>query len=165
MQTLFSDEDEGSEKFFNLKLNERMNQLRRNSRYLSPDQWAIRRSIQVELLKNSDISVPQSHYDNLKYKMNIIITGEQINAESKQATLNVIFQVLGSNPQVLQDKKARKVFNKMLDLAGISPKDVFDDEMLGIKQVAGNFRASQGGSIASPAAPAMPVMGQTEAVI
>jgi len=158
MKNLLSDDDEGSEKFFNLKLNERMNQLRARSKHLTPDQWNIRRGIQAEMMKGADVEIPKSFYDNLKYKINIVITGEQIDTAARSATLNVIFQILGSNPTILQDKRARKIFYKMLDLAGINPKELFDEETPSINQAAGDMRAEKGGSIASPQVSSTPAM-------
>jgi len=60
--------DEGSEKFFQLKLNERMNYLKARSKYLTPDQWKIRRAIQAEILKlkGADLTIPKGFYENLK---------------------------------------------------------------------------------------------------
>jgi len=162
IKNLIEGGDGGSEKFFTLMLNERMNKLRSRSGYLSPDQWAIRRSIQSELLKKEDLKIPTGFYDDLKYKINITITGEEIDAQARQATLNVIFQILGSNPTILQDKVAKRVFYKMLDLVGINPKSLFDEEEQSLQEVAGAGRAQVGGSIAAPQPVTAPAMAQTQ---
>lgn len=158
MKALMEDGDSTSEKFFNLKLNEKMNQLRARSKYLSPEQWAIRKSIQAELLKKEDLTIPKGFYDNLKYKIDIMITGEQLDVQARQATYMTIFQILGSNPTIFQDKKALRVFSKMLDMIGISPKDIFDEENPTLPELAGAGRAMRGGSIASPTPVASPTM-------
>ena len=165
IENLMADGDGGSEKFFNLKLNERMNKLRSVSTYLSPEQWAIRKSIQAEFLKKENIKVPKGFYDNIKYKLDIMITGEQIDVQARQSTLNVIFQILGSNPTILQDKTAKKVFFKMLDLSGINPKELFDDESATLQELAGAGRAQVGGSIAAPQPVSSPGMAQTEQMV
>ena len=155
MRTLLEDED-NAEKFFNIMLNKRMNDLRRN-KYMTEDQWNIRRAIQAEILKNDDLTIPEGYYDDIKYKIDINIVGEAIDTQAKQATLNVIFQVLGSNPTILQDKTARRVFYKMLDMSGINPNDVFSSITPSIEQVA-----QRGGSIATPPPITTPTMTKTQ---
>ena len=85
---------------------------------------------------------------------------------AKQSTLNVIFQVLGSNPTILQDKRARKIFYRMCDLAGMNPKELFDDETSDFGKAVGESMAQRGGSIAAPPAVASaPTTTPTEAVV
>ncbi len=166
MKNLLSDEEEGSEKFFNLKLNWKMNQLRARSKYLSPDQWKIRRVIQAEILKDSDLIIPKGLYDNIKYKMNIVITGEQIDVAARQQSLDTLMIMLAQNPGILEDKRIRKIIYRRMDLAGINPKELFDEEIPGITQIAGEMRAQRGGSVAAPpTAPAAPAMMPTTATL
>ena len=166
MRSLLSDEDEGSDKFFSMQLNEKMNDLRFKSKHLTPDQWKIRRSIQAELLKGADVTIPKSLYDNIKAKMNIIITGEQIDATSIQRSLDTITMILGQNPRIMDDKRIRKIIYKRLDLAGINPKDFFGDEVPGISEMAGEVRAQQvSGSVAAPKTPVAPAMAATESTL
>jgi hypothetical protein len=158
IKNLIEESDSNSEKLFNLILNERMNKIRATAKYLSPDQWAIRKSIQSELLKKENLRIPKGFYDNLKYKIDIMITGEQLDVQARQATYMTIFQILGSNPTIFQDKRALRVFSKMLDMIGISPKDIFDEEIVTPQQTMGASKAMRGGSIAAPAQVASPTM-------
>lgn len=112
----------------------------------------------IELLKQvisqqvnsvKQIEVPENVYDNLKYKIDIIITGEQIDVASRLTTLQTILQILGSNPAVLQNPQTRKVFLKMIDLAGFNPSDFEVEEPTGIVPVP---QIERGGSIARPMA-------------
>lgn len=151
MEHLIKGDEENSEKFFKLRLNEKMNHLRATSKYLSSDQWKIRKGIQAELLKNGSVEIPRGFYDNLKYKIDIVITGEQIDTSSKLTTLQTVFQILGSNPTILQDKRVRRVFYKMMDLAGINPEDLqLFEEPTALQEMVGEVRAQRGGSIAAP---------------
>jgi hypothetical protein len=165
IKNLIESNDGESEKFFNLILNERMNKLRATSKYLPEDQWLIRKSIQAELLKKENLQIPKGFYDNLKYKIDIMITGEQLDVQARQATYMTIFQIIGSNPTIFQDKKALRVFSKMLDLIGISPKDIFDDEIVSPQDAMGASKAQRGGSIASPSPVASPTIQPTSQVI
>lgn len=153
IKNLLSAED-NSDKFFNLLLSNRMMTLRaKESKYLSEDQWRLRKAIQAEILKNSSIKIPKGLYDDIEYKIDIVITGEEIDISSRQATLNVVFQVLGANPQILQDKRAKKVFYKMLDFAGINPYEIFNEDVESIEDIS----APRAGSVAAPRIPQVPV--------
>lgn len=164
IETLMKGDDDNSEKFFRLKLNEKMNDLKWTTKKpLTPEQWKIRKGIQAEILKGQELNVPESLYDNLKYKIKINIVGESVDTAQKITTLQTVFQILGSNPTVLQDKRIRKVFYKMLDLAGINPEDLqLNDDPIGLQEVAEEARAQVGGSIASPQMPQAGATAQSQ---
>jgi len=165
MENLLSGEDKNSEKFFNLKLNERMNQLRAKSKYLSPDQWRIRRSIQAELLKKENLTIPKGFYDDIKYKIDIQITGEQIDIAGISQTIDTMIMMLGQNPGVLDDPRIRKMLYKRIDLLGLNPKDWFDEEVKSLPDEARMSRVQRGGSIASPTPISSPAMVPAEATL
>ncbi len=137
-----------SEKFFQAQLAEEMNKERGKKR-LTPEQARVIKAIKSEKLKNTEYKIPKGFYENLKYKVRIDIVGEAIDTAGKMATLQTVFQILGSNPTILQDKGTRRVFEKMLNIAGFNPKDIIDDDIESITEVAGAM-AQRGGSLASP---------------
>lgn len=100
-----------------------------------------------QISRQKDLEIPAKFYDHLKYKIDIVITNEQIDMASRMTTLQTILQIIGSNPTILQDPKTKKIFYKLLDLAGISPTDFRDDEQ-GMEQMVQNVTAERGGSIA-----------------
>ena len=158
------DGSNNSEKFFKMNLDNRMNKLASKG-YMTPQQREIRRSIQAEILKKSKLKIPKGVYDNLKYKLKIVITGEELDAQSKLTTLQTIFQILGSNPTVLQDPRIKKVFFKMLSMAGFNPMDIDDDQTPSIEEANQNVRGQVGGSIASPTIPNIPSMVPTATAV
>ena len=160
-------DDVASENFFQMKLNDRMNKLKSQGKYLTSDQWKIRRTINAQMIKNSSLKVPKGTYDNAKFKMNIVITGEEIDIASRLTTLQTIFQIIGSNPAILQDKKARRILYKMADLSGINPRELgLEDPMEDLSQQLGEIRAQRGGSIASPTTPSLqPTMMPAQATV
>jgi len=162
IKNLLSD-DNNSEKFFQMQLHDKMNKLRmKEKNNLSPEQWEIRRGINAEMLREEERVIPKGIYENLKYKLNIIITGEEIDTASKLTTLQTIFQILGSNPTILQDKRVKRVFYKMMDIAGFNPRDIDIEETPSIQESMSEAKAQVGGSIARPAAPpAVPATLQT----
>ena len=113
------------------------------------DVW---KAVEGELAKrpeNRDIEIPEGVYENLKYKIDILITEEQIAVGAKLATLQVALQIIGSNPSIIQDPNTRRIFFEMLDIAGVSPAT--------LKQVGATptdvsqLVAQRGGSIPSTA--------------
>jgi hypothetical protein len=158
IDTLIADGDSDSEKFFNLILNERMNKLRANSKNLSPQQWAIRKSIQAELLRKENLEIPKGFYDNLKYKIDIMITGEQLDVAARQSTVNMLIQMLNSNPAIFENNKIVKFLSYALNMIGINPKEFFNDNTPTIQNLSGAERMQRGGSISSPTAVSQPAM-------
>lgn len=152
------DEDELS-KLRNLIINNRVN--REVVRYIgqslkipSREEYEIIKSITAEEIKRGkEITIPKNYYENMEYKIDIVITNEQIDVASKLTTLQTVLQIIGSNPTVLQEPRTRKVFYKLIDLAGFSPVDFgIDESDEGIEQTMMN-QAKVGGSIARTATP------------
>ena len=123
-------------------------------------------AVYKNLLREEERTIPKGIYENLKYKLNIVITGEEIDTASKLTTLQTIFQILGSNPTILQDKRVKRVFYKMMDIAGFNPRDIDIEETPSLQGSVSDVRAQVGGSIAKPPAPAAaPAALQTSTVI
>jgi hypothetical protein len=160
------EDDINSENFFKMMLDSRMNKLRANEKYLTPEQWKIRRSVNAELLKNEKLSVPKGTYDDLKYKMSIVISGEEIDIQSKQAVGQVVIQTLNANPNILRDPLLRRAFFKTLNWMGINPLEFgLSEPLQTMGEVLGEVRAQQGGSTAAPQSPTQPTMVNTQQTI
>jgi len=116
------------------------------------------RSIEEERLNKTDqryIKIPKGFYDNIKYKVDIVITGEQRDLSAKIATLQTVLTIIGSNPTILQDPRTRKVFNKILDYAGVSPLEMGKPEgERGLSRLLTETTAQRGGGISKPPVPA-----------
>jgi|TARA_Y100000310_G_scaffold312222_1_gene359310 hypothetical protein len=147
--------DKGAEKFFNLQVNYRINK-QKLGKFLPPEMWELKRALEVEKLKNSKIEIPKGFYDDLKLKMEIDIVGESIDTASKLTTLQTLFQIIGSNPAVMQNKTTKSILFKMLNLAGFNPKDFEDEDEPTVQEVSQQTQAQRGGSIAAPVAPTTP---------
>ena len=96
----------------------------------------------------------------MKYKIDIIITNEQIDVAARMTTLQTILQIIGANPTILREPRTRKIFYKLIDLAGFSPVDFGIEEPVGVEEMMVGQVAERGGSIARP----MPQMGTQQAI-
>lgn len=110
----------------------------------------------ISELKYRYLKIPKGFYENIKYKIDIVITGEQIDLGSKITTLQFVLATIGSNPTILQDPRTRKVFNQLLDYVGISPLEIGKTGGRGLKGLMEETAAKRGGGIAKPSAAISP---------
>ena len=89
---------------------------------------AIKIVVSEKTKKEKSISIPKDFYSNLKYKIDVVITGEQIDLASKMSGAQVALQILGSNPTILQDPKTKKYFMQLMEAIGMNPLDVQEEE-------------------------------------
>jgi len=110
---------------------------------------AIKIVVQEKTKKEKSITIPKDFYSNLKYKIDVVITGEQIDLASKMSGAQVALQILGSNPTILQDPKTKKYFMQLMEAIGMNPLDVQEEES---PDAMLQNVAQMGGSTAKPPA-------------
>lgn len=122
------------EKFDKLMINAKVNNAVMKHVYelgRVPDktQMDVMRSVIAEKqsFKDRSVDLPKGFYDNLKLKMDIIITGESVDTGGRIAALQYALGLIASNPMILQNPQTKKAFFKILNLSGISPED-FESE-------------------------------------
>jgi len=149
-------EEDELDKLRNLILTHRANKavlkyIAKNMKIPSTKEAEILKAIEKEKIdKSKHVEIPAKFYENLRYKIKILITNEQLDVASRMTTLQTILQIIGANPTILKDPRTRKVFYKMIDLAGFSPVDFGIDEAPGIEEVMGSQEARVAGSVARP---------------
>lgn len=91
------------------------------------------------------VKVPDGYFKDIKYKVNVITTGEQKNKAVTFESLNNILVTVASNPQILQNDGLYRIFARIVELAGIgiSPEELRDSiqdqpEQSPEQQVQGN---------------------------
>jgi len=78
----------------------------------------------AEEMDNADrkVKITKDFLENaLKYSIRFDVTGETTNREAESETLGNLFQILASNPAVIQDPTARVLMARIMEAAGISP--------------------------------------------
>lgn len=63
-------------------------------------------------------------YDDIEEKLDVVITGEQLDVGSRAQTVSHALSLIGANPALITDTMLRSVFFKLLELAGISPAEL-----------------------------------------
>ena len=111
---------------------------------------AIKIVISEKTKKEKGITIPENFYSNLKKKIEVVITGEQIDLAAKMSGAQVALQVLGSNPTILQDPKTKNLFMQLMNWMGLNPLTVKEEETP--ESMMTQIVAQMGGSIAKPPA-------------
>jgi hypothetical protein len=103
-----------------------------------------KRNIQV-------VKIPKDFYEDLVYKIKIVITGENKDIQGETAFLMQLMQLVGQNPAVLQNKMLRTIVFKLMELAGISPGDIgMLDQAVSAQQSTQPQGPTQGGNPPTP---------------
>lgn len=95
--------------------------------------------------KNLKLEIPKGYYKDLAYKMDFVITGENVDIQTEIQTLQYITTLAMTNPQALQSPLVQKLLRKMANLSmGINPLDLdFGEEQQSVMQQA--MMPGQGG--------------------
>ena len=113
--------------------------------------------LQMTEKKSIDLRVPDKMYDDIKYGLDIITTGEQVDVSQAIQSMQIATQLIASNPMILQNKGTRTMIFKGLELSGLSPIDLnlMEEAVTSEPQMA----MPQGGSVGVPNQ-AQPMMGR-----
>lgn len=85
--------------------------------------------------KKRFLKIPASFYNNIKYKVNVVITGENIDVASRSSSLITILQMLGSNPTLLLNPLTRVIIIKLLNMVGFSLSEFEEEEIIENEQI------------------------------
>jgi hypothetical protein len=142
-------------------------QKKRNEGYL-----ATREEVEAERARLKDqltrtknrrfLDVPDDYYVKAKKKVRVVITNEQKNRAVILESLSNILMSVVKAPQILQDPRLKKIFNKIMEMAGLSPVEI--DSIEGevaqqAPQMAGQPGVPQGLPQLTPSAETVPVNG------
>lgn len=78
--------------------------------------------------KEKILTVPRGFYKDLKYDVDIDITGESVDTRVRYATKFALLQAMTADPTMTQDPIKRKFLFSMAEDGGINPNDFFGAE-------------------------------------
>ena len=111
---------------------------------------------QMKGRKNQFLKIPAGFWKNAKFMVDINITGESTDSSVKSQLIQMVLQIQGTNPAVMQDPNSRSLIFALLNLGGINPTELGltyqSTQPQQLPQVAG--------SMAAPTSGAMPSMQQ-----
>lgn len=110
---------------------------------------AVEESIKQE--QEKILTIPKSFYKDIKYDVDIDITGESMDTRVRYATLFALLQAMTADPTMTQDPIKKKILFKMAEDGGVNPNDLFEvgkgEEM---SAMAASMKRA-GGGVSAPA--------------
>lgn len=111
--------------------------------------------------REKNIKIPKGFYKNLKYDVDIDITGESVDTRVRNATLFAILQAITADPTMIEDPVKKKIITMMAENGGINPNEIFDVEKKQ-QEMSEMSPTRAGGGVSAPALEAaVPGQGQT----
>lgn len=155
----------GSDKYFNMHMTAELNK-EKMVKVMTPEVIEIRKAFIAEKLKGKKIEVPEGTYDNLKIKMDIVMDDENIDTAGKLQTLQMLLQMINSNPAIFQNKMTKDIIFKTLNLSGFNPSDFdFNDPVPSLQEASAGAQMMRGGSISAPQMPTQPQQVNTQTTV
>ncbi|MHA1482584.1 MAG: hypothetical protein ACTSQA_04000, partial [Candidatus Heimdallarchaeaceae archaeon] len=109
-------------------------------------------------------TIPKGFYENLKYKIDIVITGEAMDTRMKAANLFAVLQAITADPTMLQDPTKKKILYQYMEQGGLNPYDF--DVPTTESSVQQMIKPQMGGGgVSRPSIPNLPVEGTKQATI
>jgi len=136
-----------------------------NNSFPTEGEYELLKKVVTEKAKKANermITIPTGFYDDVKYKIDIIITGEAMDTRVKAANTLMAIQAIQSDPTMLTDPTKKALFFGLLEQAGINPYDFVKsgqpEQQLEQPRVGG-------GGVSKPAMPNNAVAGTQQSTI
>jgi hypothetical protein len=107
--------------------------------------------------KEKILTVPKGFYKEVKYDIDIDITGESVDTRVRAATKFAILQAITADPTMLQDPQKKKLLASYMEDGGVNAADIFDVES---KKVEEMVPGRAGGGVSAPQMGGQPMAGQ-----
>lgn len=126
--------------------------LKKNKRLPSLTQYETMKAVigDKQKEKKEEVLVPKDFYKDIKYKVDIVITGEARNLQVEMANNAMLLQMLQQDETILQNPGKRKILSKILESMGKSIEDLDGGEMTTQQMVGQNVGQQKGGGISKP---------------
>lgn len=127
-------------------------------------QFDLIKSILAERVKRGKeklIKIPKEFYKDIKYKIDITITGEALDNRVRSANMFAILQAITSDPTMMSDPTKKKFLYKIMEAAGVSPIDI--EPEITPPTIGEIVSQRAGGGVSRPVMPATPMAGREEA--
>lgn len=94
----------------------------KNHKIPDEKEYQILKGITIDKIKSQkSLEIPESYYENMKYKVQIDITGETIEVNNKVNSLLYMIGQLGSNPNILKDPVIKGMVSEAMNYLGLKP--------------------------------------------
>lgn len=86
------------------------------------DEWNRIEAVERKRLSSRptlEIDIPEGYFKNLKYRLDVVITKENEDSDSKVAGRQAVLQALSSNPMIATDPTTKPIFLELAHLLGV----------------------------------------------
>jgi hypothetical protein len=108
-------------------------------------------SAAIKQKKEKVLTVPVNFYKDVKYDVDIDITGESVDTRVRGATLFAILQAIANDPTMTTDPVKRKFLFTMGEDGGLNMADYLDAQPKTPEAMVPQDKRSNGGGVSSPA--------------
>lgn len=96
------------------------------------------------------LPIPKDFYKNLKYDVDIDITGESVDTRVRAATKFAVLQAITADPTMTTDPVKRKILFSYMEDGGLNPNDLFEAESKTVENMM-PVEGRAGGGVSAPA--------------
>jgi len=135
----------------------------REGRYPDKSQIDLMKGIVTEQIKKKKeqlIKIDENFYEDIKYKIDIVITGEALDTRIAAANRFAILQAITADPTLLTDPVKKRILYPILEQSGISPVDI--EPEVAPPTIEETIGKKAGGGVSRPVIPGTPVGGARE---
>jgi len=100
-----------------------------------------------------DAWIPKDLYKDVKYLVDIVITGQDRDIRVEAANMALILQTMIADPTVLTDPAKRKIFGKQLETVGLNINDISPAQNDAQEMIGQKVEQQKGGGISRPNLP------------
>jgi hypothetical protein len=112
------------------------------------------------------VTIPKGFYKDIKYDVDIDITGESIDTRVRSATMFAVLQAITADPMMTTDPVKKKFLYKICEDGGINPNELFDTTTKSEDTMAAraNVAVGSGGGVSAPVKSPLQLGQQTTTV-
>lgn len=97
------------------------------------------------------LTVPKDFYKDLKYDLDIDITGESVDTRVRYATKFALLQAITADPTMTTDPVKKRFLSSMAEDGGVNPIDLFGPDTKELADVVPQVPSRAGGGVSAPA--------------
>lgn len=113
---------------------------------------AITIAVEESIKSNKErlLDIPKGFYKDIKYDVDIDITGESVDTQVRYATKFALLQAMTADPTMTTDPVKRKMLFSMAEDGGVNPAELFGVISSSIDEVAPPEARRAGGGVSAP---------------
>ena len=132
----------------------------------SSDRDAIEIAVEEAIKQGKEkiLTIPKNFYKDVKYDIDIDITGESVDTRVRYATKFALLQAITADPTMTQDPIKRRFLYSMAEDGGVNPVEMFEVERKTTEEVVAQQGGRAGGGVSAPALQEG-IVGQVQATL